>query len=712
MPFKGENVKIRAINNGFNFMFKEKCQGAKKVIMVAAVTTLVFGGSLGGWAVVAASDYKAAYIPNDYLAVRQGNFEAVRAPQAWDITRGVPGVVVAVLDTGVAIDHPDLKENIWTNIEEIPNNGIDDDKNGYVDDVRGWDFVGRDKDPNPDFNVGYMEAGVQHGTIVAGVIAARGDNKEGVVGVCPNCKIMPLRVLNSQGVGDASVVVEAIEYAISNGANVINMSFVGDERSQMLYDVIKKAYNAGIVVVGAAGNDTLTNGSNLDGKAMYPVCFDEYEGENFILGVAALDNDGKRAGFSNFGKKCVDISAPGTKVYSTGVYSPGKEHFESYYTGYWSGTSVAAPLVAGVAALIKSLNPQISAGRIIQEILSSAKDVTAINPDHKDDLGRGMLDAYRAVKNVDESLKNARANKYIVTGAGRGEESYVSLFSPDGLTINKFMAYNKNFRGGITVATGDVLGNGEEQIVTGAGITGGPHVRVFDKEGTILSEFFALEDNFRGGINVVVGDFNNDGKAEIAVAPQSAYAPLVRIFDSKGNKLNEFYAYDVNFKGGVSLAAMDSYGFGGQWIVTGAGAGGGPQVRVFDWQGKVQNEFFAYRKDFVGGVNVAAGDFDSDGFTEIVATVAGQSNPYVRVFGRHNALQMQFLSYMAKTNFGSHVTVADVNRDGKLEMIFAPGEGGSPQVRVFGSKGEILSQFFAGASSWRGGASVAVLRVN
>jgi len=676
------------------------------------VTLLLLVSSLS-WCLPAGAAYNptANYIPNDYLAARQPNMEIINAPAAWEITRGVPGVVVAVLDTGVMTDHPDLKNNIWSNTQEIAGNGIDDDKNGYIDDIRGWDFIGRDNDPNPDFTPGYAEAGVQHGTIVAGLIAAQGDNREGIVGVCPNCKIMPLRVLDSQGIGEAATVVEAIEYAIKKGANVINMSFVGDERSQTLYDVLKKAYNAGIVIVGAAGNDTAANGTNLDGKAMYPVCFDENEAENFIIGVAAVDNDKKRAEFSNFGHGCVDISAPGVKVYSTGVYSPGKAHFESYYTGYWSGTSVAAPLVAGAAALLKSLNPQISATRIIQELSASADDISALNPGHEADLGSGMLNVYRAVNNVDESLKNSQAYKYIVVGAGVGAEPEVSLFTPDGLTSSKFMAYAKGFLGGVSVATGDVFGTDQEMIITGAGQGGGPHVRIFNKTGQVMGQFFAFENNFSGGVNIAVGDYNNDGAAEIAVAPQGNYAPLVRIFNAQGKKLTEFYAYDVNFKGGVSLATMNSYDINGKWIVTGPGVGSAPQVKVFNFQGKLQKDFMAYKEDFKGGINVAAGDLNADEFDEIVATTAGQIEPLVRIFGLGNSLVAQFLSYGAKIKLGSRATIADVNRDNKMEIIFAPAVGGSPQVRVFSNRGEILNQFYAGPTSQHGGANAAVLRV-
>lgn len=302
--------------------------------------------------------YKMAFLPNDPLYIEQWNLALVKAPQAWDLSKGSPEVTIAILDSGVDTDHPDLKDNIWRNKEEIPDDNIDNDKNGYIDDINGWDFVGDVPDPRPKFFSPYSLTGIHHGTIVAGVAAALGNNGKGIIGLAWKAKIMPLRVLNSQGIGSTPAVIRAIDYAINKKADIINMSFVGVEYSKELEEAIDRAWKADIILVAAAGNDSTQEGIDLDVALAYPVCYGEKE--NKVIGVAALGKDNKKAFFSNYGSKCVDISVPGTGVYSTLVYSSKNSDFNKYYGGYWSGTSLAAPLVAGAAALIKSINPQLS----------------------------------------------------------------------------------------------------------------------------------------------------------------------------------------------------------------------------------------------------------------------------------------------------------------------------------------------------------------
>lgn len=226
----------------------------------------------------------------------------IDAPEAWDVTTGSSAVVVAVIDSGVDVNHPDLAANIWTNPGEIAGNGIDDDENGYVDDVNGWDFFINDNDPR-DAN--------GHGTHVAGTIAAAGNNAAGVTGVSWSAQIMALRFLDAWGGGTTANAIAAIEYADAMGADIINNSWGGGAYSQFLKDAID-ACNA--LVVCAAGN----SGSNNDSIPHYP---SSYSSAN-IIAVAAGDQDDNRAYFSNYGLLSVDVAAPGTNVYST---APGRE---------------------------------------------------------------------------------------------------------------------------------------------------------------------------------------------------------------------------------------------------------------------------------------------------------------------------------------------------------------------------------------------------
>ncbi len=224
----------------------------------------------------------------------------IDVPEAWDITVGSRDVVVAVIDTGVAYDHPDLIDNIWSNSGESScADGIDNDNNGYIDDCHGWDFIGSDNNPM-DYN--------GHGTHVAGIIAATGNNNEGVAGVMWEARILPLRFIGINGTGTTADAVSAILYAGRNGAHIINLSWGGSKFSNILKDAIDVS---GAVVVCAAGNNSSNNDMNPD----YPASFTSPN----IISVAASDIDDNLAFFSNYGKKSVDLTAPGVNIFSSNL---------------------------------------------------------------------------------------------------------------------------------------------------------------------------------------------------------------------------------------------------------------------------------------------------------------------------------------------------------------------------------------------------------
>ena len=260
----------------------------------------------------------------------------VDAPEAWDVTTGSSEVIVGVIDTGVDYSHPDLAANIWLNEGEncagCRNDGVDNDGNGYVDDWRGWDFLNDDNNPFDDNG---------HGTHVAGTIGAAGDNGTGVTGVNWNVRIIPLKFLSANGSGDASDAVRALLYATAMGATVTNNSYGGDGYSQAFADAIAAADAQGSVFVAAAGNSFANN----DASPSYP---SSYELPN-VISVAATDQNDARAWFSNYGRRSVDLGAPGTNILST---QPGAAY------AYLDGTSMAAPHVAGAVALAKAAFPQ------------------------------------------------------------------------------------------------------------------------------------------------------------------------------------------------------------------------------------------------------------------------------------------------------------------------------------------------------------------
>ena len=283
------------------------------------------------------------YYQNGYL----WGLAKIECPEAWDTQTGDPNVVVAVLDSGADLDHVDLSDNIWKNagedwVGDTPgNNGVDDDGNGKVDDYYGWDFMNNDGYPYDD-NVGSY-----HGTHVSGTIGAVGNNGTGVTGVNWSVSIMVLKMLDGTGTGTTGQEIQAINYAIDNGAQVINASFSGDYYSGSEYDAIWDAGAAGVLFVAAAANDGLDIDVDLprqDQEGVYPA---GYSLAN-IVSVAASDSNDVLASFSNYGAISVDVAAPGVSIYSTRAG-------DSYQ--YLQGTSMATPHVSGLAALIWAENP-------------------------------------------------------------------------------------------------------------------------------------------------------------------------------------------------------------------------------------------------------------------------------------------------------------------------------------------------------------------
>lgn len=283
-------------------------------------------------------------------------------------------VVVALIDTGVDITHQELSGSIWTNTGEIPGDGIDNDGNGYIDDVYGWNFY----DNNAQIFTGSDD---NHGTHSAGIIAAA-RNGVGTVGICDPAyvKIIVLKILGtSSGVGKVSSVIRAIRYAKENGASICNLSFGTTKYSEELYQAIK---DSGMLFVVAAGNgDSSGNGYSIDEQPMYPASFDL----DNIISVANLRFDGQLDKTSNYGEKSVDLAAPGNYILST---ISGND-----YT-YMSGTSMAAPMVTGTAAMLYSYDSTLSLYDVRNRILQSVHQLDALSG--KVATG-GMLDAGRAM---------------------------------------------------------------------------------------------------------------------------------------------------------------------------------------------------------------------------------------------------------------------------------------------------------------------------
>ncbi len=654
---------------------------------------------------------KISFIPNDPYFPEQWALTKIQAPLAWDITAGGSReVVVAVLDSGVDIDHPDLKENILINADEMLGDGLDNDNNGYIDDYFGWDFVRQEPSPKPKFDEPFTQGAIHHGTVVAGIIAASGHNNLGITGLAWRTKIMALRVLNSEGTGSVEAVIGAVNYAVANRANIINLSFVGPNRSEFLAQTLKQAFRAGLFIVAATGNETSGEGRDLDLQPIYPACLDINDLENYIFTVAALNQEDRKATFSNYGSRCIDLSAPGTRVYGLLVYQPDREGFKEYYGGYWSGTSLAAPLVSATVALIKAVNPLVSNHQIREIIKNQSDSIDNLNLGYIGKLGSGRLNTYRAISYAYSLLSSPSSLNYIITGAGPGGGPHLRIFRPNGMPAGGFFAYDSKFRGGLRLASNDVDGDGSFEIITGAGPGGGPHLRIFDARGNVKSQFFVYDKKYSGGLNVASCDLDKNGMAEIIVSLGSRAPPYVYVFNHYGDLLFRFLAYHHSFRGGVNIACGDVDGDGLMEIITGAGPGGGPHLRIFDAQGVLKHHFFTFLQKFRGGIKVAVGDLNGDGQSEIIVGIASGASPYVRIFNYLGLLQTQFLAYEREYYGGVNLFVNDLNDDMRAEIIIGPATSREPLVKVVDSEGTVLYQFLAYDARFRGGIRLATLR--
>lgn len=316
-------------------------------------------------------------VPNDPMFAQQWAHKVVNAAAAWDIQTGSPDAIIAIVDTGTDYNHQDLAANMWINEDEVPGNGIDDDNNGFVDDVRGWDFVGTDYN-NPVEDNDPMDQN-NHGTHTAGIAAAVADNGLGVAGMSRHSRIMPVKFLDADGVGDDVTGARAIRYAADNGARILSNSWGGQGESGVITDAVNYALAKGCVVVAAAGND----GGDL---VMWP------GGVEGLISVGATEQQSgseMRASYSNFGR-WVDVSAPGTSVQST---------LRNDAYGAMTGTSMATPLVAGLCALVMAQHPDWSNKTIMGQVASTADGMALREPLYfgMGMLGTGRINAFSAL---------------------------------------------------------------------------------------------------------------------------------------------------------------------------------------------------------------------------------------------------------------------------------------------------------------------------
>jgi subtilisin family serine protease len=325
--------------------------------------------------------------PNDPRFSEQWGLSKIAALAAWDVSTGADTVTIAVIDSGIDFSHPDLASQVWVNPGEIAGNGLDDDNNGYIDDIRGWDFVNNDNNPTDDHG---------HGTQVAGIIAAATNNGVGIAGVCWQCKIMPVKVMNAGGIANYSDIAAAVLYAAQKGVKVINLSLGGYSNSAALQSAIQTAVETyGVVVVAGAGNDNIAT-------PFYPAAYEQ------VLAVAATNTSDVKSAISNYGS-WVDIAAPGVAITTTFL---GGDY------GGVDGSSYATSFAAGAAGLLRSQNPGWSANQLRAHLVQTSDAIDSLNPGLEGKLGKGRLNANQALRTTAQILLTAQS--YAVNGTLNG----------------------------------------------------------------------------------------------------------------------------------------------------------------------------------------------------------------------------------------------------------------------------------------------------
>lgn len=512
-----------------------------------------------------------ARLSNDPDLGEQWYVHRIEAPLAWETSVGSRDVIVAVIDTGVVLEHPDLKPNLWRNARERID-GIDNDANGFVDDVFGWDFLRGVGAPIARNDADHSSTGYNHATIISGLVGGRGANTQGIAGVAWRVTILPLVALDGFGDGEAETVAKAVDYAVMMGADIINLSLVGAKESEELTTSLRRAWDAGVLVIAAVGNQLRRNvrAADLGVRPEFPACTDVGDAENWILGVAATDRDDRKAWFSNYGGGCVDISAPGDDLWST----QWKGIPPVPYGGGWQGTSIAAPLVAGAAALLKSANPTLTNRELRDLLLGSAERIDHLNPLFAGKLGVGRLNVGRAMVRV---RTDGRVNRFgtVIVEAKAGTRRTLAAFNRYAASVA--LPTNVDAALGIPIEA-DLDGDGTpERIVPVADVVR-PRVEVKDANGFVYDTFELGPGYRRVKFSVGAGDIDGDGYDEVVVSPS-----------------------------------------------TGSGA-----VRVLSWHRVRDRELVLPTAGT--GYRIAVGDLDADDVAEIISVTAFGSSATLRIF--------------------------------------------------------------------------------
>ena len=579
----------------------------------------------------------AMLVPDDPAYPDQYGLGRIAAPAAWGTSIGTGRTIVAVLDTGLDTTHPDLAGNLWVDPARPS--------------VHGYDFVA---------DTAVVEDFVGHGTHVAGIIGAIGDNGVGVTGINWHARLMSLRVLG--GSDTAGAAARAIDFAIAHGAKVLNASWVvlPDPR---LEAAIGRARDAGVILVAAAGND----GADFAGTPVYPAAYvARYDN---VLAVASTDAADRLAATSGFGAG-VALAAPGVDILST---LPGGRY------GRDSGTSMAAAFVSGAASLIWDARPGWTYRQVLDRLKTTVEPVSGLAG--KVDSG-GRLDLARLL-----ALPSASPVRAFAVGSADGT---ARLIVSNGSSFPIVAPFGERPPGGVRATAADLTGDGVPDLIAASGPGGS--ALVFGYDGATGVELFVLrpfEESFTGGVFVTAGDIDADGIPELVVTPDQGGGPRVRVLDGRTRAVvADFFGIDdPAFRGGCRATIGDLTGDGKAELVVAAGAGGGPRVAVFTGASvrsgaavRLLGDFFVFEPELRNGVYIAVGDLTGSGRADLIVGGGPGGGPRVQAFsGAGIAAGLGAKSFVRANLFvadsaardGASVVVADLDGDVRADLVTA-----------------------------------------
>jgi len=611
--------------------------------------------------------------------VSQWSYEDLGVFDAWNYSVGSSDIVVAIIDNGFDTFHPDLRSNVWKNKGEIANNGLDDDKNGYIDDVYGWNFLDDNNDPRPAISGLSQEEindGVfNHGTVVAGIIGAKGNNKRDGAGINWNVKLMNLKVLGNSGNGSILPLIDAIYYAVDNGADVISISMVGST-DDGVSEAVDYAYNKGVVVVAAAGNNNIA----LNYSPCYPVCSDMNSDIEMVFGVSAIDEDHYNTKFTNSGSKCINITAPGVDIYSTIRFSP-KDNLLETYSGGWTGTSFATPFISGTAALIKSIQPTWGPDEIFKAMVATVHHTPNDDEELYADLfGAGLIQIDKAVKYAFDKKSESKtgldySKKMMVVSLQTGQYE-LRNGGKDNTTVKK-----RAILGGIGNLKGVVNSDDELIYVTSRKIEESTErISVYDKNFKRLKYWDIKTGKFW---DISVGDVSGDGELEVVVTHEKNDLGFVSVYGLNGNLIKELEL--VTDGNGMSSALVydeirQAYDLALVFMLDGSLI-----FKRFDGSGLNEENYFSVPK-FKHLPSVETGDVDGDGVDEYVMSAGLGDLPRIISFEQDGTFINSFNSYSLRYRDGVNVSLFDYDDDGVEEIVTSPMSFGQP-VRAFNNNG-------------------------